>query len=52
MPWEAVRKRVFSDKDVTLPVRLTFASVQDLALAERWYLDEAPHVLPSFDGGD
>ena len=34
---------------MTLPVRLTSAAVQDLALAERWYLDEAPHVLASFD---
>ena len=23
--------------------------MQDLALAERWYLDEAPHVLASFE---
>ena len=36
-------------QDVTLPVRLTSAAVQDLALAERWYLDEAPHVLTSFE---
>ena len=34
---------------MTLPVRLTFAAVQDLALAERWYLDEAPYVLASFE---
>ena len=34
---------------MTLPVRLTSAAVQDLALAERWYLEEAPHVLPSFE---
>ncbi len=34
---------------MTLPVRLTSAAVQDLALAERWYLDEAPHVLASFE---
>ena len=34
---------------MTLPVRLTSAAVQDLALAERWYLDEAPHVLTSFE---
>lgn len=31
---------------MTLPVRLTSAAVQDLALAERWYLDEA---LASFE---
>ena len=35
--------------DVTLPVRLTAAAVQDLTLAERWYLDEAPHLLASFE---
>ena len=35
--------------DLTLPVRLTSAAVQDLALAARWYLDEAPHVLASFE---
>ncbi len=34
---------------MTLPVRLTSAAVQDLAVAERWYLDEAPHVLASFE---
>ena len=34
---------------MTLPVRLTSAAVRDLALAERWYLDEAPHVLASFE---
>ena len=34
---------------MTLPVRLTAAAVQDLTLAERWYLDEAPHVLASFE---
>jgi plasmid stabilization system protein ParE len=34
---------------VTLPVRLTSVALQDLALAERWYLDEAPHVLASFE---
>ena len=34
---------------MTLPVRLTSAAVQDLALAEQWYLDEAPHVLASFE---
>lgn len=34
---------------MTLPVRLTAAAVRDLALAERWYLDEAPHVLASFE---
>ena len=32
---------------MTLPVRLTSAAVQDLA--ERWYLDEAPHVQASFE---
>lgn len=32
-----------------LPVRLTSAAVQDLALAERWYLDEASQVLTSFE---
>ena len=34
---------------MTLPVRLTSAAVRDLALAERWYLDKAPHVLASFE---
>ena len=34
---------------MTLPVRLTAAAVQDLTLAERWYLDEAPHLLASFE---
>lgn len=34
---------------MTLPVRLTSAALQDLALAERWYLDEAPHVLAPFE---
>lgn len=34
---------------MTLPVRLTSAAVQDLATAERWYLDEAAHVLASFE---
>ena len=34
---------------MTLPVRLTSAAVHDLALAARWYLDEAPHVLASFE---
>ncbi len=34
---------------MTLPVRLTSVALQDLALAERWYLDEAPHVLASFE---
>ena len=34
---------------MTPPVRLTSAAVQDLALAERWYLEEAPHVLASFE---
>ena len=34
---------------MTLPVRLTSAALQDLALAERWYLDEAAHVLASFE---
>ena len=34
---------------MTLPVRLTSAAVQDLALAERWYLNAAPHVLTSFE---
>ena len=34
---------------MTLPVRLTSAAVQNLALAERWCLDEAPHVLVSFE---
>ncbi len=32
-----------------LPVRLTSAAVRDLTLAERWYLDEAPGVLASFE---
>ena len=30
------------------PIRLTFAAVQDLALAERWYSREAPHMVASF----
>ena len=34
---------------MTLPVRLTSAAVQDLTLPERWYLDEAPYVLASFE---
>ena len=34
---------------MTLTVRLTSAAVQDLALAEQWYLNEAPHVLTSFE---
>ena len=34
---------------MTLPVRLSSAAVQDLALAAWWYLDEAPHVLASFE---
>ena len=34
---------------MSLPVRLTSDAVQDLAIAERWYLDEAPHVLASFE---
>ena len=34
---------------MTLPVRLTSAAVQDLARAERWYLDQAPHVLSSLE---
>ena len=34
---------------MTLPVRLTSAAACDLALAERWYFDEAPHVLASFE---
>ena len=34
---------------MTLPVRLTSAAAQDLALAEQWYLHEAPHVLTSFE---
>ena len=34
---------------MTLPVRLTSAAVQDLAVAEQWYLDEAPQVLASFE---
>ena len=34
---------------MSLPVRLTAYAVQDLAAAEQWYLDEAPHVLASFE---
>ena len=34
---------------MTLPVRLTAYAVQDLAAAEQWYLDQAPHVLASFE---
>jgi len=34
---------------VSLPVRLTPAAAQDLALAERWYSREAPHVVASFE---
>ena len=37
------------DDAVILPVRLTSHAVQDLAVAEQWYLDEAPHVLASFE---
>ena len=33
---------------MTPPVRLTPAAVQDVILAERWYLEEAPHVVASF----
>ena len=33
---------------MTPPVRLTPAAVQDVMLAERWYLEEAPHVVASF----
>ena len=32
-----------------MDVRLTSAAVQDLELAGRWYLDEAPHLLFSFE---
>ena len=31
------------------PVRLTPAAEQDILLAQRWYLAEAPHVLASFE---
>lgn len=31
------------------PVRLTPAAEQDILLAQRWYLAEAPHVLTSFE---
>ena len=34
---------------MTLPVRLTLAAEQDILLALRWYLAEAPHVLASFE---
>ena len=34
---------------MTLPVRLTPAAEQDILLAQRWYLSEAPHVLASFE---
>lgn len=34
---------------MSLPVRLAAYAVQDLAAAEQWYLDEAPHVLASFE---
>ena len=34
---------------MTPAVRLTPAAAQDLALAERWYLDEAPHMLLSLE---
>ena len=34
---------------MTLPVRLTPAAEQDIVLALRWYLTEAPHVLASFE---
>lgn len=34
---------------MTLPVRLTPAAEQDILLAQRWYLAEAPHVLASFE---
>lgn len=34
---------------MTPAVRLTSAAVQDLALAARWYSDEAPSTLASFE---
>ena len=34
---------------MSLPVRLTPAAAQDLALAERWYSREAQHVVASFE---
>ena len=34
---------------MTPAVRLTSAAVQDLALVEQWYFDEAPHVPASFE---
>ena len=34
---------------MTVPVRLTPTAEPDLLLAVRWYLEEAPHMLPSFD---
>ena len=34
---------------MTPPVRLTRAAEQDILLAQRWYLAEAPHVLASFE---
>ena len=34
---------------MTLPVRLTPAAARDVTLAQGWYLDEAPHVLASFE---
>ena len=48
-PWGASRKPGLFRQDVTLPVRLMSAAVQDVALAEWWYLDEAPHVLAPFE---
>ena len=55
-PWEAkhpgsegVDRHQEGECAVSLPVRLTSDAVQDLAIAERWYLDEAPHVLASFE---
>ena len=32
---------------MTLPVRLTPAAEQDILLAQRWYLAQAPRVLAS-----
>ena len=34
---------------MTLPVRLIPAAERDILLAQRWYLDEAPHVLADFE---
>ena len=34
---------------MTLPVRLTASAERDILLAAGWYLQEAPHMLASFE---